>query len=100
MESPDIATLTLVTPLPIAARIYIGPWLVLYPLAAYAYYGAYDTYIKSIGELLRPEGRAEGVLTWMSASILCARSFRMVLLIVHRSLRWTCSELLGNEVEY
>lgn len=46
--SPDIATLTLVTPLPLLFRIYIGPWLLLYPLAAYAFYIEYDTYIKSI----------------------------------------------------
>ena len=50
VESPDIASLTLVTPLPFVARIYIGPWLVLYPLAAYAFYGDYDRYIRSIGE--------------------------------------------------
>ncbi|KAL8291698.1 hypothetical protein RQP46_001956 [Phenoliferia psychrophenolica] len=48
VESLDIASLTLVTPLPFAARVYIGPWLVLYPLAAYAFYGNYDKYIKSI----------------------------------------------------
>ncbi|KAM0749614.1 hypothetical protein T439DRAFT_314935 [Meredithblackwellia eburnea MCA 4105] len=48
VDSSDINTLTLVTPLPLYARIYIGPWLILYPLAAYAYYGNYDKYIKSI----------------------------------------------------
>jgi cation-transporting ATPase 13A1 len=47
--SPDIASLTLVTPLPFVARIYVGPWLVAYPLAAYAFYGDYDRYIRSIG---------------------------------------------------
>lgn len=51
VTSPDVAQLTLVTPLPLYARIYIGPWLVAYPLAAYAFYGNYDKYIKSIGEL-------------------------------------------------
>ena len=52
VASLDIESLTLVTPLPFAARIYIGPWLVLYPLAAYAFYGNYDKYIKSLGTLL------------------------------------------------
>lgn len=47
--SPDIASLHLCSPLPIAARVYIAPWLILYPLAAYAYYIEYDRYIKSIG---------------------------------------------------
>lgn len=51
--SPDVAHLTLVQPLPLYARIYVGPWLVAYPLAAYAFYGNYDKYIKSIGERLR-----------------------------------------------
>lgn len=51
VTSPDVASLTLVTPLPLYARVYIGPWLVAYPLAAYAFYGDYDRYIKSIGEL-------------------------------------------------
>ncbi|KAI5478803.1 cation-transporting ATPase 4 [Pseudohyphozyma bogoriensis] len=48
VTSPDIKSLTLVTPLPFIARIYVGPWLVLYPLAAYAFYGNYDKYIGSI----------------------------------------------------
>jgi manganese-transporting P-type ATPase len=50
VASPDVAGLTLVTPLPLYARVYIGPWLIAYPLAAYAFYGNYDKYIKSIGE--------------------------------------------------
>lgn len=50
VDSPDVAQLTLVTPLPLYARIYVGPWLVFYPLAAYAFYIKYDTYIKSIGQ--------------------------------------------------
>lgn len=54
VESPDIASLTLCVPLPLAARIYIGPWLVAYPIAAYAFYGAYETYIQSIGKSARP----------------------------------------------
>lgn len=49
VTSPDVAGLTLVTPLPLYARVYIGPWLIAYPLAAYAFYGNYDKYIKSIG---------------------------------------------------
>ncbi|ORY90726.1 hypothetical protein BCR35DRAFT_299290 [Leucosporidium creatinivorum] len=48
VTSPDVQALTLVTPLPLYARVYIGPWLVAYPLAAYAFYGNYDKYIKSI----------------------------------------------------
>lgn len=50
VTSPDISDLTLVRALPLYARVYIGPWLVAYPLAAYAFYGNYDKYIKSIGE--------------------------------------------------
>lgn len=53
VDSPDIASLTLCVPLPLAARIYIGPWLFAYPLAAYAFYGAYDRYIQSIGKSAR-----------------------------------------------
>lgn len=49
MQSVDIAHLSLLYPLPIFARVYIAPWLILYPLAAYAFYGDYDRYIKSIG---------------------------------------------------
>lgn len=48
--SPDIASLTLVTPLPFIFRVYIGPWLIAYPLAYYAFYLEYDHYIKSIGK--------------------------------------------------
>lgn len=47
--SPDIESLSLCTALPLFARVYIGPWLLLYPLAAYAFYIEYDRYIKSIG---------------------------------------------------
>lgn len=49
VESNDIASLTLVTPLPLWARIYVLPWLALYPLAYYAFYIEYDRYIQSIG---------------------------------------------------
>ena len=49
VQSLDIASLSLLYPLPVFARVYIAPWLVLYPLAAYAFYGDYDRYIKSIG---------------------------------------------------
>lgn len=48
--SPDILNLVLVSPLPFIFRIYIGPWLFFYPLAAYAFYWEYDHYIKSIGK--------------------------------------------------
>ncbi|GAA5938227.1 hypothetical protein JCM1841_000925 [Sporobolomyces salmonicolor] len=48
VESNDIASLTLVTPLPLWARIYVLPWLALYPLAYYAFYIEYDRYIQSI----------------------------------------------------
>lgn len=50
VSSPDIASLTLVKPLPALARVYIGPWIPAYILSYYAFYHAYDTYIKSIGE--------------------------------------------------
>jgi cation-transporting ATPase 13A1 len=50
VESPDINSLTLVNPLPLWTRVYIGPWLLFYPLAYYAWLN-YDTYIKSIGEV-------------------------------------------------
>ncbi|GAA6000885.1 hypothetical protein JCM10207_004705 [Rhodosporidiobolus poonsookiae] len=48
VESPDIASLTLINPLPFWARIYTLPFLFAYPLAYYAFYHAYDTYIRSI----------------------------------------------------
>lgn len=51
VSSPDIASLTLVKPLPTLARVYIGPWIPAYILSYYAFYHAYDTYIKSIGKL-------------------------------------------------
>lgn len=51
VESPDIDSLTLVNPLPAWTRVYVGPWLALYPLAYYAWIN-YDTYIKSIGSSL------------------------------------------------
>ncbi|KAM0787920.1 hypothetical protein ACM66B_006126 [Microbotryomycetes sp. NB124-2] len=47
VESNDVERLTLVQPLPAYMRVYVGPWLVAYPLAAYAYLN-YDTYIQSI----------------------------------------------------
>ena len=49
VESPDVERLTLVQPLPTYMRVYIGPWLIAYPLAAYAYFN-YDTYLGSIGQ--------------------------------------------------
>jgi len=49
VDSPDIDSLRLVNPLPIWTRVYVLPWLYLYPLAYYAWLN-YDTYIKSIGE--------------------------------------------------
>ncbi|KAK4050538.1 putative cation-transporting ATPase 1 [Microbotryomycetes sp. JL221] len=48
VDSLDVERLTLVQPLPAYMRIYVGPWLAAYPLAAYAYFLHYDTYIKSI----------------------------------------------------
>ncbi|GAA5979114.1 hypothetical protein JCM10908_002809 [Rhodotorula pacifica] len=48
VSSPDIASLTLVKPLPTLARVYIGPWIPAYVWSYYAFYHAYDTYIKSI----------------------------------------------------
>lgn len=54
VSSPDIASLTLVKPLPALARVYIGPWIPAYILSYYAFYHAYDTYIKSIGESVTP----------------------------------------------
>lgn len=80
VSSPDIASLTLVKPLPALARVYIGPWIPAYILSYYAFYHAYDTYIKSIGEYL----------TLLSQRV--ARLFRMSL---HRSValfetRWPC----------
>ncbi|GAA5937029.1 ion-transporting P-type ATPase SPF1 [Sporobolomyces koalae] len=47
VDSPDIASLHLVNPLPVWTRIYVGPWLVLYPIAYYLWIN-YDTYIQSI----------------------------------------------------
>ncbi|GAA5847692.1 hypothetical protein JCM5353_002617 [Sporobolomyces roseus] len=47
VESPDIDSLRLVNPLPFWTRVYVLPWLYLYPLAYYAWLN-YDTYIKSI----------------------------------------------------
>ncbi|GAA5824243.1 hypothetical protein JCM10212_003988, partial [Sporobolomyces blumeae] len=47
VESPDIASLTLVNPLPDYLKVYVAPWLVAYPLAYYAWLN-YDTYIQSI----------------------------------------------------
>ncbi|GAA5951154.1 hypothetical protein JCM3765_002402 [Sporobolomyces pararoseus] len=47
VDSPDISSLTLVNPLPFWTRVYVGPWLLFYPLAWYAWLN-YDTYIQSI----------------------------------------------------
>ena len=75
VDSPDVDHLTLVTPLPLAARVYVGPWLVLYPLAAYAFYIEYDTYIKSIGtrslginqsDSTTPHGEPRWLTRWRS----------------------------------
>lgn len=79
VDSPDIASLTLCVPLPLAARVYIGPWLFAYPLAAYAFYGAYDHYIQSIGKHLVASWacmiahRAHGRKPWEAASGECSR---------------------------
>jgi len=59
VESPDIDSLRLVNPLPFWTRVYVLPWLYLYPLAYYAWLN-YDTYIKSIGQsFFLSEGREE-----------------------------------------
>lgn len=49
VDSPDVASLTLLDPLPAWARVYVLPWLVAYPLAYHAFYNEYDQWIKSIG---------------------------------------------------
>ena len=54
VDSPDVASLTLLNPLPVWARCYVLPWLVLYPLAYHAFFNEYDQWIKSIGESLPP----------------------------------------------
>lgn len=95
VESPDIASLTLVTPLPFVARIYIGPWLVFYPLAAYAFYVEYDRYIKSIGTLARANEVGQGLQLTFDG-VTC----RVVLPPLYRALRRARAEFLGNEVEH
>lgn len=95
VESPDIASLTLVTPLPFVARIYVGPWLFLYPLAAYAFYIEYDHYIKSIGAL---GGRGGG--SSRIAANFWGVTCRVVLSPLHLPLRRPRAEFPWNEVEY
>lgn len=87
VSSPDIASLTLVKPLPALARVYIGPWIPAYILSYYAFYHAYDTYIKSIGECL----------TLLFSSSL-SRRWRVFFfpMSLHRSValfesRWPCA---------
>ncbi|GAA5850779.1 hypothetical protein JCM8547_009088 [Rhodosporidiobolus lusitaniae] len=46
--SDDIASLVPVVSLPVWARVYVLPFLALYPLAYHAFYNEYDRYIKSI----------------------------------------------------
>ncbi|KPV77055.1 uncharacterized protein RHOBADRAFT_48125 [Rhodotorula graminis WP1] len=48
VDSPDVASLTLLNPLPVWARCYVLPWLVAYPLAYHAFFNEYDQWIKSI----------------------------------------------------
>ncbi|GAA5974104.1 hypothetical protein JCM11641_003436 [Rhodosporidiobolus odoratus] len=48
VQSPDIASTVLLNPLPLWARSYVLPWLVLYPIAYHAFYNRYDDWIKSI----------------------------------------------------
>jgi hypothetical protein len=75
VSSPDIASLTLVKPLPALARVYIGPWIPAYILSYYAFYHAYDTYIKSIGEYLTLlSQRVARLFPNVAASLCC--SFR------------------------
>lgn len=50
VSSPDIASLTLVRPLPPLARVYIGPWIPAYAASYWAFYHRYEVYIQSIGE--------------------------------------------------
>lgn len=57
VDSPDVASLTLLNPLPVWARCYVLPWLVLYPLAYHAFFNEYDQWIKSIGQSLPPPPR-------------------------------------------
>ncbi|BGP13232.1 hypothetical protein JCM10213_004997 [Rhodosporidiobolus nylandii] len=48
VHSPDIEKTVLINPLPLFSRVYVAPFLLAYPLAYYAFYHAYDTYIRSI----------------------------------------------------
>ncbi|GAA6030029.1 hypothetical protein JCM8097_009222 [Rhodosporidiobolus ruineniae] len=48
VQSPDIDRTVLLSPLPLWARIYVLPWLALYPLCYHLFYNQYDTYIQSI----------------------------------------------------
>lgn len=47
MQSDEIASVTLHKERPLLLHLYVFPFLFLYPLLAYAYYGDYDRYIKS-----------------------------------------------------
>lgn len=47
VQSPDVARITLHTPVPLWTHLYVLPFLFLYPLYLYAYYVAYDEWIKS-----------------------------------------------------
>ncbi|GJN87840.1 hypothetical protein Rhopal_000795-T1 [Rhodotorula paludigena] len=48
VDSPDVASLTLLKPLPGWARIYVFPFLVAYPVAYHAFYNEYERWIQSI----------------------------------------------------
>ncbi|PWN24374.1 putative SPF1-P-type ATPase [Jaminaea rosea] len=47
VQSPDVARITLHVPIPLWTHLYVLPFLFLYPLYLYAYYVAYDSWIKS-----------------------------------------------------
>lgn len=47
VQSPDVARITLHVPVPLWTHLYVLPFLFLYPLYLYAYYVAYDSWIKS-----------------------------------------------------
>jgi hypothetical protein len=59
VDSPDIASVQLIKPLPFAARVYAGVWVPIYFTAYHAFYNRYDDWIKSIGTLtfIGPKGR-------------------------------------------
>jgi hypothetical protein len=59
VDSPDIASVQLIKPLPVLRRVFVAPWLIIYPLFYHAYNNRYDDWIKSIGTptFIGPKGR-------------------------------------------